>query len=198
MVAKSFFTGTSSSFTNTVVDLDQAFSETLAIAGSTAGHVLEPLFLGFTDCGAPPQTGWFVDDVQVTACTAPPAPAYGFYTIAPCRLLDTRQPAGPGGGPALGPSAARDVALAGRCGVPPTAKALSVNVTVVAPSMAGSLILYADDQALPSASTISFAAGAVRANNAIVSLGNGTGGAIAQNQSAGSVDLLIDVDGYFQ
>jgi hypothetical protein len=50
----------------------------------------------------------------------------------------------------------------------------------------------------PSGGSRSFAAGAVRANNAILALGNGTGGAIAQNQAPGSVDLLIDVNGYFQ
>ncbi|HZF14094.1 MAG TPA: hypothetical protein VFE33_35310 [Thermoanaerobaculia bacterium] len=200
MYGQSLFTGTSSSFTQTLVDLDHAFSDTWELPGSLAGHVVEPLFLGFTNCGAPPQPGWFVDDVKVTACIAPPAPAYGFYPLAPCRLIDTRQPSGPSGGPALGPSAARTLTLAGRCGVPPTAKALSVNLTVVQPAMAGSLLLYADDQtpAPPLASTISFPAGVVRANNAIVSLGNGSGGAIALNQSAGGVDLLIDVNGYFQ
>jgi hypothetical protein len=194
-----FFTGTSSSFTNTVVDLDLTWAVNFGSAGSSAGHVIEPIFFGITDCGVPPQTGWFLDDVTVTACTAAPAPAYGFYTVTPCRLLDTRLPAGPGGGPALGPAASRDLILAGQCGIPPTARAVSVNVTVVQPAMTGSLLLYADDQPVPPlANTISFNTGAVRANNTILALGNGTGGAIAQNQSAGNVQLLIDVNGYYQ
>jgi hypothetical protein len=197
LLDQSLFTGTSDTFTQTTVDLDQAYSD-LGIAGSPAGHVVEPLFVGFTDCNAAPQTGWFLDDVTVTACTPPPAPAYGFYTVTPCRLLDTRQPTGLAGGPQIGAQAARAMSLAGRCGIPPTAKALSVNVTVVQPAKSGQLILYPDDQAAPLATTINFAAGALRANNAILGLGNGSGGAIAQNQSAGGVDLVIDVNGYFQ
>ena len=50
-----------------------------------------------------------------------------FYTVPPCRLLDTRNPSGATGGPALAPGVARVLTVAGTtgpCGIPATAKAL--------------------------------------------------------------------------
>ena len=51
----------------------------------------------------------------------PPPGALDFYTIAPCRAVDTRGAAGPYGAPALAAGAPRAFALAGRCGVPAAA-----------------------------------------------------------------------------
>ena len=42
------------------------------------------------------------------------------------------------------------------------------------------------------------APGQVRGNNAIVSLGNGTGGLLVVNGSLGKVDVVVDVNGYFE
>src|SRR5262249_47175997 len=50
--------------------------------------------------------------------------ALSFYTLAPCRVLDTRNASGPYGGPALPPNAERVVVVANRCGIPTAAKAI--------------------------------------------------------------------------
>ena len=62
------FTGTQSTFVNTVVDLDAACN---AVAGGTSGCGGRTLWIGFTsitDCSVTGD-GWFLDDVVVTACT---------------------------------------------------------------------------------------------------------------------------------
>src|SRR5260370_23571828 len=46
----------------------------------------------------------------------PPPPPPLFYTLAPCRVIDTRNPAGPYGGPALLSEATRVFSMAGQCG----------------------------------------------------------------------------------
>jgi len=128
----------------------------------------------------------------------PPPPA-GFFTVTPCQLVDTRAP-GPAGGPALYPGATRAFPVTGGvCGIPPTATAVSVNVTVVGPANNGHLILYpGDDTSAPRASDINFSAGVTRTNNAIVLLGTNVGTINVKNGSAGSVHFVLDVNGYFQ
>src|SRR5262249_27019563 len=80
-----------------------------------------------------------------------------FYTLTPCRIADTRNAAGPWGGPALSAAAVRSFVLAGRCGIPVTARAVALNVTVTqGASGPGLLTLYAGGTALPLASTIDY------------------------------------------
>ncbi|HEX5759196.1 MAG TPA: DUF5060 domain-containing protein [Thermoanaerobaculia bacterium] len=127
----------------------------------------------------------------------PPPPDGSFHTLAPCRLLDTREP---GQGPALASDVVRLVTLAGRCGVPAGAAALSLNVTVTAPGGPGHLTLAPGGVGLPATSTLNFGAGATRANNAILSLapdGSGTLAALAHLAGGGTVHLILDVNGYF-
>src|SRR5262249_48799673 len=66
-----------------------------------------------------------------------------FFTLVPCRILDTRNPNGPYGGPALAASTTRSFAIAGQCGIPASARAISVNVTVTSPTTTGNLRLFA-------------------------------------------------------
>ena len=123
--------------------------------------------------------------------------ALDFHTIVPCRILDTRLPNGPLGGPALSSGAVRDFDLTGTCGVPNTAQAVSVNVTVTGPTGAG-YIRFAPGCSLPVSSIISFNPGQTRANNALLGLGAGgilTAGASVT--SSGTVHLIVDVNGYF-
>ena len=129
--------------------------------------------------------------------SGPPTPL-SFYTLTPCRLVDTRNPAGPLGGPALAASAQRTFALASQCGVPSTARALSLNVTVIAPTAAGDLRLFPGGSATPLVSTINYRAGQTRANNAIAGLGAAGDLTIQCDQATGTVHLVLDVNGYFQ
>jgi hypothetical protein len=80
--------------------------------------------------------------------------------------------------------------------------AVSINVTVVSPTGGGFVVLYPGDAAFPPpTSTVNFAAGQVRANNAVLPLaGNGAGTLAGQSAVAGlgQVDLVVDVNGYFK
>lgn len=121
----------------------------------------------------------------------------GFYTLTPCRVLDTRNASGPYGGPALAGNDSRTFTLTGQCGVPSTAKAVSVNVTVTQSTAAGDLKLYASGGTLSVSTAMNYAAGQTRANNAVVALGSG--GVIVQtDQPGGTVQFILDVNGYFQ
>ncbi|MEO8504710.1 MAG: IPT/TIG domain-containing protein [Acidobacteriota bacterium] len=122
-----------------------------------------------------------------------------FFALPPCRLVDTRNANGPLGGPALGANATRLFTLTGTCGVPSSAKALSLNVTTTAATAAGLIALYPGNAFPLGTSSLNFVAGRDRANNAVIELAtNATGSLGVQNSSGGSVHLVIDVNGYFQ
>jgi uncharacterized repeat protein (TIGR01451 family) len=128
-------------------------------------------------------------------------PATSFFTLAPCRLADTRWPAGPSGGPALAANTVRSFPVIGICGIPSTATAIAINVTAVGETDPGNLRLYPAGGPAPGTSTINFTAGTTRANNAIVTLG--VGGQIAVQcsmplGSTGHTNVVIDATGYFQ
>jgi hypothetical protein len=127
----------------------------------------------------------------------------GFYTLQPCRLLDTRNAAGPLGGPALTSGVKRVFpVVSSGCGIPATAKALSVNVTAVGAVATGSVNLFPGDG--PSVGTVVVSFTATRstiADNAHVLLsrdGTGSVAALASITGGGQVHLIIDVNGYYQ
>ena len=146
-------------------------------------------------------TDAFGDTSEFSPCLAaniPPVPL-AFHPLAPCRLLDTRAPDGPLGGPALASNAVRSFDLAGVCGIPATAAAVSTNVVVVAPATGGSLRVFASDGPNPPMGTVSFATGRTRANNALVSVSRGGAASVSiQNVSAAPVNFAVDVNGYFE
>ncbi len=143
----------------------------------------------------------FVTDESAKLRVYGPSPEpLAFYTLAPCRLVDTRQPAGPLGGPALaGGGAQRVFPVAGHCGVPAGARAVAANVTVVSPGGPGDLRLGPVGLG-DRTSTINFRAGEARANEAILSLtGNPLGEvAVQADIFPGAAHLVVDVSGYFQ
>jgi hypothetical protein len=121
-----------------------------------------------------------------------------FHTLTPCRIVDTREAAGPLGGPALPAGSTRAFSVGGICGVPATAKAVTVNVTVVNPTAEGHLTLYPAGSSLPGASTINFRSGIVRANNAILTLGVSGQVSVFNGMASGSTDFVLDVSGWFE
>jgi len=123
----------------------------------------------------------------------------GFYLLTPCRLLDTRDPVGTYGGPALNSSTARNLLTTGACGIPADATSLSVNVTALGASSAGWLALFPGPAGAswPGVSTINYAAGLVRANNAIVSVA-ADGTINIYNSGPFGIHVIIDVNGYFK
>ena len=105
---------------------------------------------------------------------------------------------GVGGGPALGGGTTRDFPVGSQCGVPATASAIAANVTVTLPTAPGNLRFYAGGDPVPPVSTINYSAGQTRANNATVPLGPNGDFVVRCGQSGGSVELIVDVVGYFQ
>jgi len=160
------------------------------LGGATAGRLAFRYFV--TDAG---EGGTNADHIGIdtvtygTNCTASGA----YNTVAPCRAIDTRA----ADAPALAGGTDRTFTIVGKCGVPAAAKAVSINVTVTSPTANGDLRLY--QTTLPLVSTINFAAGQTRANNAITAL-NGAGQFIVRTaMPAGkSVHFIVDVNGYFQ
>jgi hypothetical protein len=137
----------------------------------------------------------------VTA-TRTPLAGFAYHTVQPCRLVDTRLPTGPYGGPALSGGSERIWVLAGRCGLAANPKAVSLNVTVTGATSAGDLRLYSSDippAQTPLVSTINFRKDQTRANNAVVTLGAGGDIKVRCDQTSGNkVHVVIDVNGSFQ
>jgi hypothetical protein len=131
---------------------------------------------------------------------------YSFYPLTPCRVVDTRGPTGPQGGPALSANTTRNFTIIGvnGCGVPATAKAAAMNVTAILASDGGDLRIWPYQSPVPLASVINFStADFALANGAIIPLANIGGVDISVQTdmpagSSGTVHLVIDVAGYFQ
>ncbi len=121
-----------------------------------------------------------------------------FFTLAPCRVADTRNPPGPSGGPPLSANTIRSFPVSGICGVPASATGVAINVAVFLPTDGGDLRVYPTGGAAPLASTINFRPGIVRANNAIVPLGAGGQISVQCDMPSGSTHFFFDVYGYFQ
>ena len=121
-----------------------------------------------------------------------------FFTVQPCRVIDTRGPTGPYGGPALSANQQRTFSLTGRCGIASTATAVAMNVTATEESATGHLRLSPAGTPLPATSTVNYSAGRTIANNAIVSLGAAGGLTVYCAQAAGLAHLVVDVVGYFE
>jgi hypothetical protein len=132
--------------------------------------------------------------------TPTPQGATTFFTITPCRLVDTRNAAGPLGGPALAGGASRTFTLIGTCGVPAGTQTVSANVTIVSPAAGGDVVIYpATLVSPPAVSTVSFRAGRTRANNGHLFLSSdGTGRVTVRNNTNGSLNLVLDVNGYYR
>jgi uncharacterized repeat protein (TIGR01451 family) len=123
----------------------------------------------------------------------------GFFTLQPCRVVDTRGAVAPNGGPAMSGQQTRAFVMTGSCGIPATAKALSLNVTVTQATANGFVTLFPAGQPRPLASSINYPAGRTLANNAIIALDAVGRMAAFAGQGAGTtVHVIIDVVGYFQ
>lgn len=131
------------------------------------------------------------------ACAPRTPVATTLHPLTPCRVLDTRNPPGPLGAPALQPEAARVYDVTGVCGIPAGAAAISANLTVTNVGAYGDLVLYPSDVATPGTSSLALRPGKTRANNAIVYLSTTTKFSVF-NSSTGALDFVLDVNGYFQ
>jgi streptogramin lyase len=144
---------------------------------------------------------WFTEfSASKIGRVAPPGstPGARFYTLTPCRVIDTRNPSGSLGGPALIAGTDRLFQLAGACGIPSTAQAVAINAAVTQSGGLGHLSVYPGGSPLPLVSFINYSAGQTRANNGILALGSGGYVIVHCGQSSGTVHLILDASGYFQ
>src|SRR5262249_59930643 len=114
------------------------------------------------------------------------------YAATPCRVVDTRKPTGPFGGPALVGQRDFDIP-AGPCGMPATPKAYSMNATVVPHGFLGYLTLWPAGQPQPGVSTLNSPDASIVSNAAIVPT---TSGAVSAF-STDTTDLILDLNGFF-
>lgn len=160
---------------------------------------------------SPSSTGTLTNTASATGSEADPVsandsdsedtlvvPPLGFFAIPPCRVVDTRGGA-PLGGPPLQGQQTRVFPVAGICGIPATAKALSINLTVTQPGAAGHVTLFPAGEPVPTVSSINYTSGRTRANNAIVLVNASTEFAAFAGQASGTtVHFIVDVNGYFE
>jgi hypothetical protein len=121
-----------------------------------------------------------------------------FVAVTPCRVADTRGPAGTFGGPSLAAGVPRNFSIpAGPCaGIPNQADAYSLNLTVTNTEGPGFIKAHPQGSAAPVVSSVNYTgAGQTVANAAIVP--SGTSGGITVVAGVSGTDLIIDINGYY-
>jgi len=142
-------------------------------------------------------TQLFAVPFTVSAAGSSPviSPPLQFLSVAPCRIMDTRNPNGTFGGPYLAANAARLIPIpSSGCGVPSSALAYSLNFTVVPRGRLGSLTVWPYGTTQPNVSTVTSPDGSVLANAAIVPAG---ASGFINASSTDDTDLVVDINGYF-
>ena len=141
-----------------------------------------------TDSAFVPNAG----DNTVSVISAGPITALQFIPVTPCRLIDTRHNGDPLQG---GISQNFPLTQLGGCGIPDSAAAYALNVTVVPHGYLGYLTIWPTGQDQPPVSTMNSPDGRTKANAAIVAGGyQGMVSVYASN----TTDVILDINGYFQ
>ncbi|HJQ37007.1 MAG TPA: hypothetical protein VKB93_07705 [Thermoanaerobaculia bacterium] len=123
---------------------------------------------------------------------------YQFHAMTPCRVVDTRNAPDTNGGPIMTEDSTRDFRIRGNCGIPSTAKAVSMNLAVTQATATSFLSVWPSGVARPNAANINFnPSQPALSNGAIVALSTNTNDLSVYNRW-GSVHVIIDVTGYFQ
>jgi Putative Ig domain len=171
-------------------------------AGQTvANQVIVPLTNGIADFyNASSGTVQLIGDLS--GYYTPSAPG-SFVPVGPARIVDTRIGLGaaagaiPAGGTLLVPASAIQIfspCSAQDCS--PFDQADEINVTATAPQAAGFLTVYPAGQSLPATSSVNFTAGQTVATPVVVQ-DVSQGGFAIHNNSTGTVQVVVDEQGYF-
>jgi YVTN family beta-propeller protein len=175
--------------TLTTIDGVSHGENTLGVGGGPASAVVNPVTNRIYVINT--------NDNTVSVVAGASSDAAQFVPVTPCRVVDTRNPNGPFGGPPLTGGSYRSFVLPmGNCNLPATAAGYSLNVTLVPPSNhpIAYLTIWPTGELQPLVSTMNSLDGRIKANAAIVPAG-----------SVGSVDVyvsnttnvILDVNGYF-
>lgn len=155
------------------------------MAGSAPFYDNPPVLTSFVYAGAP-----FNDPGYEFVVST----ALQFVAVTPCRIADTRNPAGPFGGPEMSANSSRDFPIpSSSCGIPPAAAAYSLNVTAVPDAQLGFLTIWPTGGTQPLVSTLN-SDGRIKANAAIVPSGNNGSVSVFLTDSS---HVILDIDGYF-
>ncbi|HEY1734991.1 MAG TPA: S53 family peptidase, partial [Acidimicrobiales bacterium] len=146
-------------------------------------------------------TGWGspkIAGVMASVCQAPIVSAASYFVNdGPTRVMDTR----PGRqiGPVLGPVGGDKtitLPLSGVANVPTSdVSAVVLNVTAIQPGVAGNATVYPDGDKRPLASNLNWTPGETIPNLVVVPVTDGS--VDIYNNSAGSINYAVDVEGYF-
>lgn len=198
------FPATSGSFSFTVTCPSPACTWTAAsstpwatISSGTSGTGSGTVVISYAaNIGTTLRSGSLIIAGQTVNIAQSPPVGLLFMPVTPCRIVDTRNPTGPFGGPRLAGNSIRSFAIPqGACGIPSSALAYSLNVTVVPRAALAYLTLWPTGQPQPYVSTLNSYAGDVVANAAIVPAGDG--GAVSVYVT-GDTEVILDINGYFQ
>jgi hypothetical protein len=117
-----------------------------------------------------------------------------FRPLVPARILDTRS--GLGGSHTLTAGQTITLQVTGAGSVPMTGvSGVVLNVTATGPTAASFLTVFPAGASQPLASNVNFTGGQTVPNRVTVKLG--TGGSVSIFNAAGSVDVVVDVGGWF-
>jgi len=123
-------------------------------------------------------------------------PSLSYVPVTPCRIADTRLAAGAFGGPSISTQTRSFAVPQSACGIPSTAAAYALNVTVVPSGPLNWLTVWPAGQPTPAVSVLNSPDGRIKANAAIVQAG-ASGAINVSANTASSTDLLLDITGYF-
>jgi len=130
----------------------------------------------------------------LTASAATPASTSVLTSIVPCRLFDTRADGG-----SIAAGKIRTQAVVGQngdCSIPSDAVGVLMNVTVVNATASSFLTVWPADATKPTASSLNWVAAQPATPNAVTSALSANG-AINFFNLQGSVDVIVDVNGYY-
>ena len=163
------------------------------VTPSLSGFTFNPASLSFNNLSGSQSGASFAASIATSGLL--------FISIPPCRVVDTRdatKPSGLGPPSLVGEAAARSFTLpSGPCGIPVTAQAYSLNVTVVPQGELGYITVWPTGQSQPLASTLNSLDGEVQANAAVVAAGTGGSAGAISVFATNNTDLILDINGYF-
>jgi hypothetical protein len=128
--------------------------------------------------------------IDINGYFAPPATGGSyFYTLAPCRVIDTRSPAG---SLPFSNTLPINIGTSG-CGAPVNAQAYALNATAVPTGILQYLTLWPNGESMPVVSTLNADAGTATSNMALLPTTDGSVNAYASQPTY----LILDIAGYF-
>jgi hypothetical protein len=119
-----------------------------------------------------------------------------YRPIIPCRTFDSRYV--DQGAPTLAAGETRNIQIQGNCGVPVGAKAALANLTVIAPASSGYLTAFASGTTRPLSSALNFHANQGTTANGVIAPLSTNADDLSIYAAFGSVNVVVDVFGYFQ